>query len=160
MAGDEPSWMSRVKRVRTGEEIVVNRDEDVQVDMAEKGGKESERGDMGRFAMFGAPTGSSRTVTGSESSSDRKVGEQEKTERERENDEHPPKNVLADESAFIHGGTNARVDPPEMSEKSTEGEIGGDNDDTSEGRDVSSSPHHSLLNIHGEFFAHCIRDRS
>ncbi|KAM0751845.1 hypothetical protein T439DRAFT_220492 [Meredithblackwellia eburnea MCA 4105] len=58
ITGDEPSWMSRVKRARNADEIVVNRDDD----MAEKG----------EF-----PTASTSS-------------------KEKENDEHPEKNVLED----------------------------------------------------------------
>ncbi|KAI5481360.1 Cation/H+ exchanger [Pseudohyphozyma bogoriensis] len=84
--GNEPSWMSRVKRARAGEEIVINRDDDPS-DMAEKGAlTEKEEGDLGVLHMFGAPS------TGTTDSTKSSV----KADIERENDEDPPENVLED----------------------------------------------------------------
>lgn len=66
---EEPAWMSRVKRARAGEEIVINRDDDGQPEISEKFNEKGEkiepgsraaqedsaRGDVGTLAMFGAP---------------------------------------------------------------------------------------------------------
>lgn len=106
--GEEPSWMSRVKRVTNIADIVINRDDDDESeDLAEKGdlGKqqldndevEEEKGDTGLLAMFGAPSSgnsSSGTAAGSTSSLDKKEEESEK--QRGDNDEHPSENVLGD----------------------------------------------------------------
>lgn len=91
--GEEPGWMSRVKRIRSGEDIVVNRDE----------GEMSEKKDTGALAMFGAPSWAGETTTGSSGSStkDEKLFRTDSRrdldeERKRENDDHPPKDILAD----------------------------------------------------------------
>jgi hypothetical protein len=85
--GDEPSWMSRVKRVRTGDDIVVNRDEE---DSAEKGAG------VGAI-LFGSSSGSG-TANGSKEGSVKEEEEVKKVgeEKERE-DEHPVENVCGDE---------------------------------------------------------------
>lgn len=108
--GEEPSWMSRVKRVTNIADIVINRDDDDDSeDLAEKGdiGKkqladdeEEEKGDTGLLAMFGAPSSgnsSSGTATGSSSSIDKK-GEESQKQRG-DNDEHPSENVLGDDKS-------------------------------------------------------------
>lgn len=74
--------MSRVKRARAGEDIVINRDDDgvsgTEKPMLQNGGEsvagaemkaESEKGDMGTLAMFGAPPKRGETVSGSGSGS-------------------------------------------------------------------------------------------
>lgn len=89
--GDEPSWMSRVKRVRTGDDIVVNRDDE---DSAEKGVG------VGGI-LFGTSSGSG-TINGSKEGSveDEKSQEEEvkKVGEEKEmEDEHPKENVFGEE---------------------------------------------------------------
>ena len=60
---EEPSWMSRVKRAQNREDIVINRDDDD----TEKTGTAAESGDIGKLAMFGAPSAPlSEPSTGSE----------------------------------------------------------------------------------------------
>ncbi|KAK4702140.1 sodium/hydrogen antiporter, partial [Phenoliferia sp. Uapishka_3] len=107
-AGDEPSWMSRVKRARNADDIVINRDDEPDLEKAEGG-------DSGMLAMFGAPSSSgvpsaSTSGSGSNSSSGTEVDKNgdEKREHdemaheghlnnEEDNDEHPCKNVLGDD---------------------------------------------------------------
>ena len=115
MGGDEPSWMSRVKRVAAGEDIVINRDDDSdeKIDL-EKG---DEARDTGRLAMFAVPTSSSKTASTSTEGKDEKGstdGKDEKgstdrnekggkdegvkrTERQMESDDHPPLNILSED---------------------------------------------------------------
>lgn len=104
---NEPSWMSRVKRVATGEEIIVNRDdEEEKIDYAGTGGAGGK--DEGTLRMFGAPSSSS-TAAGSGGSSEEKGGEgEEKTEREMDEDEHPRENVMSEEPEE----RDSHVDPP------------------------------------------------
>ena len=90
--GDEPSWMSRVKRVAAGEDIVINRDDDDEKVDLEKGNSLDEK-DTGRLAMFAVPTSSSKTASSSTEGKDDKF---ERTEKQRESDDHPPKNILSE----------------------------------------------------------------
>jgi hypothetical protein len=122
---EEPSWMSRVKRAQNREDIVINRDDDGEA-VVEKDGTSAESGDIGKLAMFGAPSvGGDEPSTGSEtagsSEKDLEKGEVEgepfedeeedvskarpslanrrrRTQQamERERDDNPPKNILAD----------------------------------------------------------------
>lgn len=90
--------------MRSGDDIIVNRDDDDEiVEKAEKGegsglGPISGGGsDGGILAMFGAPSSSSigETATGSAKSSFKKV-DGEEVEDDPEKNEHPKDNVLAD----------------------------------------------------------------
>ena len=98
VGGDEPSWMSRVKRVAAGEDIVINRDDDDEKVDLEKG--QREKGDLkdtGKLAMFAVPTSSSKTASTSSDGKDEKEEKVERTEREMESDDHPPENILSED---------------------------------------------------------------
>lgn len=93
--------MSRVKRIRTGEDIIVNRDE------GDLGEKSLPSKDPGALAMFGAPSwaGDTTASSGSSTGEEKRVPEELcrtdsrrdlYAERARENDDHPPKDILAD----------------------------------------------------------------
>lgn len=114
--------MSRVKRAQNREDIVINRDDDGEA-VPEKEGTAAESGDIGRLAMFGAPSSGGEPSTGSEtagsSEKDLEKGDLEgeiidedgdvsqerpsfanrrrRTQQamERERDDNPPKNILA-----------------------------------------------------------------
>lgn len=122
--------MSRVKRVATGEEIVINRDDD-DIEKGTALDEEKQRedeGDSGTLAMFGAPANKSSSQASSgerDHSSDgseagpssaseeqdetRKMPHHVLTETERENDEHPPENVLGDAPTDRDSHTDAGV---------------------------------------------------
>lgn len=131
--GEEPSWMSRVKRVRSGDDIIVNRDDDDEiVEKAEKGEGSGPTAisaggsDGGILAMFGAPSSSSggETATGSAESSIKKV-DGEEVEDDPEQNEHPRENVLGDapsdrDSHRDHEGEIEHDEGPDVSSKKHE----------------------------------------
>ncbi|SCV74667.1 BQ2448_7696 [Microbotryum intermedium] len=129
---EEPAWMSRVKRAQRGEDIIINRDDDLEpTSMAEKGLGGSSSSEFGTNSLEKSPVGdgpdpedgrgdvSRMRLASMENDLERGAVDGEgmrpleydshgisldeedlartartKKKMERENDEHPPKNVL------------------------------------------------------------------
>lgn len=113
---NEPSWMSRVKKVKRGEDIVINRDDE---DFMEKGsavlvsegvldrekagsGSGTAEGDVDEEKKVGTTSGSKSSISTSASLDGTHIMTELETRvtrnenRERENEEHPIKNYLGD----------------------------------------------------------------